>query len=352
MKLSTVIGLAAATAVFTGATMLVNWSGTDDPVVERAGEPVFPDLEERLDDVQRITLTNNVRTLTIHRDEGTWRLKEFADYPARQARVRELLIGLADLEYYEPKTSRPDLYERLELNDVTDDRSRVRHITLYGADDQELLDVYAGKNRFNLPGAQNKGIYLRFPGKEQTWLTRGSFVPVEDPMRWIDQSIIDLPSTTWQRVTLLSPAGEKIVFTKEDPDSTDYKVANPPEGKSAEGGWSVNVVGSVLTGLDLEDVKRAEEVDFENNEVWRATYESYDGLTVNIRMADIRTDYWAVFDASAGENASENAVKLASDINDETAGWAYRLVSYKATPLRTRMDELIAESGAEGSPGR
>lgn len=344
MKLPTVIGLAVAAGVLVAGTVVITVSRTSEVPVARRDEPVFPGLKNKLDDIAKITVTNSVRTLTIHKSGETWTLAEYADYPVRMARVRESLIGLANLEYYEPKTKRPELYSRLELEDLDKEKSRVRVVALYDSNGKKVVEFFAGKHRYDLPGLKNQGLYIRLPGEPATWLARGAYDAIEDPMRWLDRTIADIPSNHWRRIVLTGPKGKEVIVVRDEKEKSDFRVANAPKGKKIEGGWSVNVIGAVLTGLELENVKRADDVDFENNPVWRAHFEGWDGLVVDLVMADVKTDYWAKVEASTLADATDEAKKKADEINARTRGWAYELVSYKVTPIKTDMAELVAEA--------
>ena len=45
-------------------------------------------------------------------------VEEKGGYPADVAKVQQALLGLADLTFVEPKTRKPDLYPRLEVEDA------------------------------------------------------------------------------------------------------------------------------------------------------------------------------------------------------------------------------------------
>ena len=51
------------------------------------------------------------------RSTDSWAVVEKGNYPAAQGKMRQLLLGLADLTLVEPKTERPELFARLDLDD-------------------------------------------------------------------------------------------------------------------------------------------------------------------------------------------------------------------------------------------
>lgn len=343
MKVSTVLGLAVATGVLAAAALGISIERARDLPVDRQGDKVFPDLGARIEDVTKITILNKVRLMTFEKTENGWVAREFADYPVRLARVRETLIGLADLAYAEPKTRNPEKFKRLDLAPIDAEDSRSRVVTVYDATGQKLAEIVAGKVRYNLVGVPNQGIYFRLPDESGTWLGRGMFAPVEDPMRWLDRTIADFPSTKWKKITLRNPKGAEIVLTRGDGEKAELIVANAPKGRKVDGGWSVGVIGNVFTSLEFEDVKKLGDVDFEKNPVWTGRFEAADGLVLTVAMADENAEYWAKFTASAEAGASDEAKQQAKDIAGRVEGWAYRLISYKATPIKTDMKELLAD---------
>lgn len=350
MKVKTLTIFIVVTAVLLAAALAVSTAGPTRNLDAKVGTKVFPDLAQRLDrdEIAKITVTNATRTLTIERKGEDWVFDEKDGYPARFARVRETLIGLANLEYYEPKTQDPALFKRLELDELTADKSQSRLLRLFDKDGNTILELMVGKGRYDLPAPRAEGAYMRRPGDNETWLARGQLAVIEDAQRWLDRQIVDIASSRIKRVAIRHPDGEQVVLTKNQP-ADPFVLSNPPKGKKLQPGWAVDVVASALTGLELEDVRKAEAVPFAGAPIWKIDFESFEGLKISVEMADLRTEYWARFQASA-EAGNEDTAKEAARINARTGGWAYRLVSYKATPLKTRTAEIVADANAPARP--
>ena len=102
MKLRTLGMLAVIAAVL--IIVAVFTAEQQKPGVPAAGQPVFPELKTAINDVTELSVDTQSGTITLHRREDLWRVKEKYDYPADLATVRETLIGLAELTTLEPKT--------------------------------------------------------------------------------------------------------------------------------------------------------------------------------------------------------------------------------------------------------
>jgi len=80
---------------------------------EVAGQALYPGFTEALNDVTALEVRGAEHRFTVERAGDDWRLAEWGGFPVRFEAVKKALVGLADLELVEEKTSRPDLYEKL-----------------------------------------------------------------------------------------------------------------------------------------------------------------------------------------------------------------------------------------------
>ena len=71
----------------------------------------------KLGEVASVTVLHDGSTLTLIRDGDSWLVAEKGNYPANAAKISQIVRAMADLTLVEPKTRRPDLYPRLEVED-------------------------------------------------------------------------------------------------------------------------------------------------------------------------------------------------------------------------------------------
>ena len=119
-------------------------------------------------------------------------------------------------------------------------------------------------------------------------------------------------------------------------------------------------------------MRPAAEVDFSKPLV-SGRFATFDGLVVEVKMAEADDDYWVMLVASAGtadprvqplldarktmdadklEGSLQMALKAPDEvageigeINATAGGWAYRVTDYKTDKFRTRLAQLTEAAG-------
>ncbi|MBI2993249.1 MAG: hypothetical protein HYY48_03630, partial [Gammaproteobacteria bacterium] len=72
-------------------------------------ELLFPKLGKNINDVAGIRVEGLGRTITLRRSGDTWGIEEADGYPALSERVKQVVVGVADLRIDSTKTSNPEL---------------------------------------------------------------------------------------------------------------------------------------------------------------------------------------------------------------------------------------------------
>ena len=188
---------------------------------------------------------------------------------------------MADLDLVEPKTQKPDLYPRLEVEDPGKgnrpwSRSRTRRAAT-------IAEAIVGKRRYDRLGAGNDGVYIRKPGDAQAWLARGSLDPSGEPSSWLDRRILDISEKHIAKVALTQPDGAKLVISRAAPDAK-FAVEDAPadakfKSETAIGGPPRRSKPSTSTTSS-----RAAELPVPDKDVVTASFTTFDGLTVDLRM--------------------------------------------------------------------
>src|SRR5271166_3876763 len=147
LLLATVVVIVAAVAVVLGN------SGSAGEA--RSGEVVLAGFASHIGDVAGLKITYVGGSMTLQRkDEGekhVWTIAEKAGYPVDPAKIREVLLGFAELTLVEPKTRKKELYARLDVEDPGTDRGKEyghsRGIEVTDAKGGELASLIVGKRR-------------------------------------------------------------------------------------------------------------------------------------------------------------------------------------------------------------
>src|SRR5687768_8313947 len=218
MSLRVFLGLLAITALASiGALVVVLERPVTGPL-RTVDEPAFPTLRENPDAVAKVVLTGPDGTLTLVRETGKrWSALERYGYPVDADKLRALIVALADMRLVEAKTSMPERYARLEVEDPEQEDAKSRLLRVESADGQVLAEVILGKRQHRLTGNQQAGTYLRRPGEAQSWLASGGVDLDTAIIDWLDEEVVDLDPARIGRIEIRPEAGEGYVARRDEP---------------------------------------------------------------------------------------------------------------------------------------
>ena len=153
---------------------------------------------------------------------------------------------------------------------------------------------------------------------------------------WLDRRILDLPERRIAKVTLTQPDGAKLVLTRPSPDAK-FTVEDAPTDAKSKSETAMRQPVTALEALDLDDVKPAADMPLPDKDVFTASFVTFEGLTVDVRLFDRDDLHWIAVSA-VGTGAAEAEAK---EIEAKVGRWAYAVPSYKATALKTKLADLL-----------
>jgi len=324
-----------------------------------SGKVVAPALAKNINEVTSIAVARKAGTITLVRGTAGWGLKEKGGYPVDPGMVKALLVGLAELKTTEPKTNRPKLYDRLQVEDLAKKEAKSRLVTVTGAGGKTLAKLIIGKIK-SAPGGVGKGsAYFRRPGEKRAWQAEGTLTFEDDVVKWLKKEIADIRKTRIRSFTVTHPDGKTVAVARDKLDGKMLLKTTPlPEKMVPKTDGTLGRLADTLEKLELEDVQPASKVDFKKNLVATTVMRTFDGLVVTIRVAKAGKDkYWVAFEPSVDtkdaiaptDKAKKKAeLKTAGDVAKEAkalkarlGGWAYKVSSRDLGYLRTRLKDLI-----------
>ncbi|MGH6921024.1 MAG: DUF4340 domain-containing protein [Geminicoccaceae bacterium] len=360
-----ILGLAIVTLITTCAAVWVTLQQPAAGPVQVGDEPAYPALRERPDAVAKVIITSPEGAFTLSRAGDRWLATDRHDYPVAADKLRELIVQLADMRLIEAKTSRPDRYARLEVEDVAEGASS-RLIRLEDGEGTVLAEAIVGKRRQRLTGIEPSGTYLRRPGEAQSWLASGSVDLDEQVQDWLEEEIIALEGADVQRMEVSPPSGEGYAVVRDTEDA-ELRLDGLAEGEKLKQEANLNQLLGALASVPLEDVKPAGEVDWpdEQHTVRIATF---DGVELTLRLAALDDQHWLRVDAAAleppgstqspqreaaGEEAEEQPEGEQADTPEErvqavesrTDGWAYQVSDFLFERLTKPREAWIEDAG-------
>ncbi len=282
MNIKTLTILGIITVALIGTAILM--SQQKETVLPQTGQPVFPGLMSKINEVSELVVNVQSETMTIVRDGESWNVKEKDNYPANMGKIREVLIGLGELKILEAKTKKPELYEKLGLENVEAEGSISTGVTLKDSAGTTLAEVIIGKQRPFKGNPSQDEVYVRKVGDPETWLAIGKLSIEKNLSEWLDKDFLEVEPKRVRRVRITHPDNTTLVLEKENPDDLDFKVTNLLEGEEIQSQFSVNHIVSTVTSLSLDDVQPNSEISFEDESVVTATFETFDGLEGTVKL--------------------------------------------------------------------
>ncbi len=300
MKSKTLGLLAAITIV--GIILAVFANREPSTSIRHSGQLLFPNLMAVVNDVNEIAIETKEHTVTLVRGEQNWGVKEKASYRADVEKVKQAIVGMADLRIHEPKTKNPELYERLGLQDPDQEGSPSKMVSLKTVDNAETAKLVVGNQKPAKGNPRMSEIYVRKPDDPQTWLVTGN-LPLETVSgEWLDKEVTALTTKRVHQVTVTHPKGETLHLSKEKPEDLDFQLDAIPSGFKVSSQFNLNNVVGTLVQLELEDVKPQAELDFSGNPGVSAVLETFDGLRLHVHTTKQDEKVFAKVSAEFDEN--------------------------------------------------
>jgi len=324
-----------------------------EPVSDRIveGQLVFPGIGDRLANAARIEIRKHDASLVLALKDGRWGVEDRAGYPVRPERIREVMAGLTELRIVEARTGDPELFSRLNLEDITVAGGNSLLFTVKDASGATIAELIVGKRRVRTLANVPEAIYIRRPGENRTWLAEGNLrIDVERSL-WLDRDLLDIRRARVREVVNTNPA-TGATFTARRAAPRDEKVAlvDPPAGFEADPD-KVDELARELEWLNFEDVMPAAGLNGAEI-VGTSRVATYDGITVTATVMRHEGKSWVRFETSyaAPAAAVENAppeLKPADQARTEAetaarrvTGWAYQLQDWRTEYFSRRLDDV------------
>jgi hypothetical protein len=342
--------LASVTIIIIIAAAISTSNRAPQTVVENP--PLLPDLRNRINDISQIIIESPDNAVHITKLDDAWGVMQSDNYPARFDKVKKLVLDIAGLNIISEKTSNPDLFRELGVEDPSAENAASKMLTLLDGSGNELSRLIIGNTR------PRDGLYLRKAGTNDTYLVDGNPEVTADPGDWVESDLLDIANERVMETTIEHPDGEIITLSREQ-GSEDFTLAEIPEGRKARSGYFTNQPATFLADLTIENAKSRENFTFPEPQVI-TTIRTYDGLVANINSAKIDNVNHAIMEFSVDESRlttasadEEETVVIgeqpeqqpdvrqeAEELNNKVDNWVFIIPQSKYLLLTKRIDEL------------
>jgi hypothetical protein len=388
--------------------------GTDSSEVAHSNKrTLLVGLKERVNETAKLVIHSGLTTTELVKtdDAGAWVIASKANYPADSAAVRSLLAQLANASIIEDKTTKPELYQRIGVEDVTEPEAKSVLVSLMDATGAPLAAVILGNPQTETAAATSDATavpkrFVRREGEAQSYLAAIDASVRADVAAWAETTILEIPNERVKSAVFNVPQADGPAavtsMMRENITQPNFTVANLPEGRSLKDQYVAGRAAQSLSYLSFKDVRPASELAFDGPTVSTAVFTTFDGLTVTVKSVGDAGRIWhhmtaayvlpattepaktptdttpaanaeASLDSPAAAPATpptltpeqqaeaeskkqaeaEKQAGLAAEveaINARLGNWAFQLQEFKANQLRTTMDDLLAPPAAAPAP--
>lgn len=390
--------LALLTVVLVAAALVVSRpKGSDTPRPDAAEiRSMLPDIAPKAQGVTAIEMKDSTRTLTFKRADAKapWTLADKFNYPALADRVNTVLGTIAGLRIAEDKTSKPERYAMIGVDEPGKPGSTGKLVTLKDASGTVVASIIVGNSAeagAPDPISRNRSaFYARKVDDPQSYLVFGSLSPETDAMQWIERTVMQLDRTRIKSITVTrhddaaaddpAKAGTFELFRENEKD-VNFKLRALPPGRELKEPAVVDAPASVIGYVMIDDLRPLAQVDFTKCEpagpvqpdpaavpFSRATvrYATFDGLVVTAKVTRKDAKYWVSFDPAFDEKevspaptpppaspdkpqppaepkrkSVDEVKKEAAELSAKLTGWAYAISETNAKQLATRLSDLL-----------
>lgn len=338
---------------------------------------LYPELKQQLDAVTAVRIVQPGGTPAVELKRGAegWSVAERNDFPADDAKLRRLITDLADAKVLEEKTSNPENYPALGVEDISDSSAGGLQLEIDGP--QQPVKLIVGKHA---SGASSH--YVRRAGEPKSWLIDKSIDTSATADQWLRKSIIDVSADRVQSAEVKIGNAKPYTALKKTRADADFTVEGLPRGKELSSPSAAYSFASALASLTLSDVQPASAMTDKPSA--QTTIKTFDGLVAKVtgwekddkHYIALQTSYdpalaekFKVATAQAeqkkgadetqdatkadGEGsppaadepvdapATRNVEEEATQANAQLSGWVYEIPAYKYESIFKPVDELI-----------
>jgi len=327
----------ALAAALLAVALLLTWQEARQAWQPDVSGPVLPDWSAAVDAAAEIEIDSLDDHFTLARGETGWVMPSRDNHPVRGERLAELDAFLAGLDYAGARTADPDKHASLGLA-ARGEAGVATRVTVRDETGEVRADILLGRE-------SESGIYVRFPGRNRTYLagaaeTERSLPDIAAAGDWLDLDFLALGANAVARSTIVPETGAAYRLERPSPSVRNFALREP-------GGWTLitaaagNGPASALSRVRFRDVRAAARL--EGEVVARHIAETFGGVRVRLDVLALGETRWAVLEADA---VTDDARAGADAINRAAQGWAFLLSDLTLDRMIRPLDQ-IADPRAE-----
>ena len=322
--------------------LLAVFEGRDRPGSARDGDRFLAGFAEHANDIRAVQFEfpEEKEDFAVRREDNSWVVSARDGHPADFGKLAGFVSALADARILEEKTSNPDNFGQLGVDDPADGGSGTA-VTLSG--DGFVYEVVVGKP------AQRSLRYARVSSETTSFLVDQELDLPDSPDDWLVTDIVDIPASRVRQVVIAHADGETVAIEKASSEDANYSVSDIPAGRELSYASVGNSIAGALANLTFDEVRRAGD----GAPTTTATFETRDGLQITVSVVSEDEVDWLRFSAAA-EDAEEtldestaetsDPIAEAEGINQRLGQWQYRIADYKKNLFVRRWEDILKDT--------
>lgn len=310
-----------------------------------------------------------VTTFVVKKEGESWGAADKGGYPIDVGKLKQLVIGLAEMRVVAEMTKKPEGHVKLGVQEITEPKAESKRVTLRDSSGKVVADVLIGKPKQTRNFGGKPSLYVRRVGENQVYEVTGQLSVAVDAASWLDREVAKLEAGRVRQVTTTHGDGTQLIVNKSAPEDANFAVEGLPADKELMWPGVANGIASALQYLNLEDVQKSEGVDLSGATI--TEYVTFDGMVVTVKTLEKDGKTWlglsAAFDESKivdvptvvappveGEEAPvtpppakpvrktpEEVKTEVAALNQKAGPWLYAVPGYSAANFRKKLDDLL-----------
>ncbi len=368
MKLKSLFFLIAAVVI---AYAAYHYNSKPSQKSVDANSYLIPGLAGNLNAISKFTVTEvgNALLSEVSKTDQGWVVNNRDGYQANIKAVRYMLSNLAEAKLVEAKTSNPENYTKLGVEDISHVKAQGILFSLEGLN--EVNEIIIGNN-----GSSGKNTqYVRRKDQQQSWLINKKLNLNRDVTDWLQKDVLDIPPERIKSIQIKHPDGSEVNIANDGEEEYEYSLdALAPEGmKISES--EIYQVANALSSMQLRDVTLFSKLNTESITPVETIFKTFDGLTITTKAYDIDIDkYFTIEVMFSAEDVDQTAINIEPAVSAEEnmesvvdsamksdpkaaeelaetsklklTGWAYQFPSITQDALVKKLEFFFVEKGA------
>jgi uncharacterized protein DUF4340 len=344
-KLLIMSGVVALVVAAIALTVSSNQDAKQKITVKEGKDYLFPGLLDNLNQIAKINLEDGNTSLTMVKISDTWCLSNEDNYPVEMSRIRENLIKLGNMTLETEKTNNPELYSRIQVEDVIPGATG-KQIDLYDEKGDEIASVILGKVENSAGDAHQ---FIRKTNEKSSWLTKGNLTLDMNSNGWLDKEALNIDGKRPASVTITHNDGsEEVVEATRIDSSTKFELKSLPEGREIKSATSTREFSRIMGGLSFSEVKLREKLALPKTPTTTTVVQTFDGLVLTANTYSTDGKSWVTtFNAKADEGIIKKENSLRQQEADEVNKAAEEAAATAATETQEGDSEVIGPPKVE-----